>query len=159
MWIWLASFGLVVYWSRRLYGPRAMVLAAWWFTLSPNLLAHGPLVDHGDPHPGHDHGDGVLLLDFLRTGSRAAFVASAVVGGLAFSCKFSAALMPPIFAPAVADPTMDGRRAPPARMALAVTLGMAGYAAIMALSDVVVTAGAMLPISGRTGDHPRSTAN
>ena len=38
-----AAFGLVGYWSRRLYGPRAMVLASWWFVLSPNLLAHGAL--------------------------------------------------------------------------------------------------------------------
>ena len=44
LWIWLAAFGLVAYWSRRLYGPRAMVLASWWFAISPNLLAHGPLV-------------------------------------------------------------------------------------------------------------------
>ncbi len=154
MWIWLASFGLVVYWSRRLYGPRAMVLAAWWFTLSPNLLAHGPLATMEIPILATITGMAFFFWQFLRTGSRAAFVASAVVGGLAFSCKFSAALMPPIFALLwLIRRWTDGERRP-ARMALAVTLGIAGYAAIMALSDVVVTAGATLPISGRTGDHP-----
>jgi hypothetical protein len=28
LWIWLAAFGLVAYWSRRLYEPSAMVLAS-----------------------------------------------------------------------------------------------------------------------------------
>jgi hypothetical protein len=154
LWIWLAAFGLVVYWSRRLYGPRAMVLAAWWFTLSPNLLAHGPLVTMEIPILATMTGMVLLFWEFLRTGSRPAFVASAIVGGLAFSCKFTAAVMPPIFALLwMIRRWVDGDRRP-ARTALVVAAGMAGYTAIMGLSDVIVTAGATLPISGRTGDHP-----
>ena len=37
------TFIITVSWSRRSYGPRAMVFAAWLFALSPNLLAHGAL--------------------------------------------------------------------------------------------------------------------
>jgi Dolichyl-phosphate-mannose-protein mannosyltransferase len=154
LWIWLAAFGLVAYWSRRLYGPRAMVLAAWWFTLSPNLLAHGPLATMEIPILATMTGMVLLFWEFLRSGSRLAFVASAIVGGLAFSCKFTAAVMPPIFALLwLIRRWEDGDRRP-ARMALAVAAGMAGYTAIMGLSDVIVTAGATLPISTRTGDHP-----
>ena len=44
LWVWLVALGLTAWWSRRLYGPRAMTLAAWFFALGPNLLAHGSLV-------------------------------------------------------------------------------------------------------------------
>src|SRR4051812_1434729 len=43
LWLWLAAFGLTAWWARRLYGNRAMALAAWLFVLSPNLIAHGAL--------------------------------------------------------------------------------------------------------------------
>src|SRR5436305_1382307 len=49
LWVWLVALALVASWSRRLYGPRAMVLAAWWFALSPNLLAHGALITMETP--------------------------------------------------------------------------------------------------------------
>src|SRR5512142_696077 len=39
LWIWLAALGLTAWWSRRMYGSRAMALAAWLFALSPNLIA------------------------------------------------------------------------------------------------------------------------
>src|SRR3954452_2669149 len=37
LWIWLVPLMVTTEWSRRLYGPRAMVCAAWLFTLAPNL--------------------------------------------------------------------------------------------------------------------------
>src|SRR5262249_43501936 len=43
LWIWAVALFLTGTWSRLLYGPRAMVFAAWLFALSPNLLAHGSL--------------------------------------------------------------------------------------------------------------------
>jgi hypothetical protein len=154
LWIWVTAFGLVAYWSRRLYGPRAMVLASWWFALSPNVLAHGPLATMEIPILASMTGMTLLFWIFLTTGDRRAFVASAVVGGLAFSCKFTAAVVPPIFALLwVLRRWSDGERTS-ARLALPVAAGMAGYAAIMCLSNVIVTGGAMLPISVQTGDHP-----
>ena len=59
---------------------RAMVLAAWWFALSPNLLAHGPLVTMEMPILAAMTGMMLLFWVFLRTGDRRAFVASAVAG-------------------------------------------------------------------------------
>jgi hypothetical protein len=154
LWIWLAAFGLVAYWSRRLYGPRAMVLAAWWFAMSPNLLAHGPLVTQEMPIVALMTGMALAFWIFLRNGDRRAFVASAVVGGLAFSCKYTAAVALPIFGLMwLIRRWEDGERRLP-RMVLAVGAGMTAYAAIMGLSNVVVTGGAASPLSERRGDHP-----
>jgi hypothetical protein len=154
LWVWLATLALVAYWSRRLYGPRAMVLAAWWFALSPNLLAHGPLITMETPIVASMTGMALLFWVFLRTGDRRAFLASAVLGGLAFSCKFTAVVAPPILGLLWGlDRWGDGDRRP-ARLIGTVATGMIGFAAIMALSNVVVTAGAMLPMSERTGPHP-----
>jgi hypothetical protein len=154
LWIWVAAIGLVTYWSGRLYGPRAMALAAWWFALSPNVLAHGALVTMEIPILASMTGMTLLFWIFLEKGDRRAFVASAVVGGLAFSCKFTAAVAPPIFALLwLGRRWQDGDRRL-GRMALIVGSGMGGYAAIMGLSNVLITGGAMLPISVQTGDHP-----
>jgi hypothetical protein len=157
LWIWLAAFGLVAFWSRRLYGPRAMVMASWWFALSPNLLAHGALVTMETPIVASMTGMALLFWMFLKTGDRRAFFASAVVGGLAFSCKFTAAVAPPIFALLwLIRRWEDGERRP-VRMAMSVAAGIALYTAVMGLSDVVITGGAMLSISGQTGHHPSFT--
>lgn len=152
--IWLAAFGLVAYWSRRLYGPDAMVLASWWFALSPNLLAHGALVTMELPVLAAMTAMFLLFWDFLRTGSRRAFVASAVMGGMAFSCKFTTAVVPPILGMVWLVRRRVEVRGQPVQMVLALTGGMAAYVAILLASDVVFTAGALLPISGRTGHHP-----
>lgn len=154
LWLWLAGFGLVAWWSRRLYGPRAMVLASWWFSLSPNLLAHGPLVTMEIPILTAMTAMALLFWAFLRTGDRRAFVGSALAGGVAFSCKFTAVVGPPILGLMwIVGRWRDGERRLD-RMALRVAAGMAIYVAIMGLADVVITGGAMLPISERTASHP-----
>jgi 4-amino-4-deoxy-L-arabinose transferase-like glycosyltransferase len=154
LWIWLAAFGLVAYWSRRLYGPRAMVLASWWFAMSPNLLAHGPLVTMEIPILATMTAMTLLFWIFLQTGDRRAFVASAAVGGVAFSCKFTAVVVPPIFAILwMINRWRDGDRRP-GRLVWSVTAGMAAYVAILGLADFAVTGGAVLPISQQLGTHP-----
>jgi 4-amino-4-deoxy-L-arabinose transferase-like glycosyltransferase len=154
LWVWLAALALIAYWSHRLYGPRAMILAAWWFALSPNLLAHGPLITQETPIVASMTALALLFWVFLRTGDRRAFVASAVVAGLAFSCKYTAALAPPILGLLwCISRWKDGDRRP-ARIVAAVAAGMIGFSAIMALTDIVITGGALLPMSERTGAHP-----
>jgi hypothetical protein len=154
LWIWLIAMALVVYWSRRLYGSRAMVVSAWWFALSPNLLAHGPLITMETPILAAMTGMMLVFWWFLRTGDRRAFVAAAILGGLAFSCKFTAILAPPIFGLLwFLARWRDGSRRP-ARLILTVAAGMIGFTAIMLVSDVIITGGAMLTISARTGNHP-----
>jgi hypothetical protein len=154
LWIWLVALALVAYWSYRLYGPNSMVLAAWWFALSPNLLAHGALITMELPILATMTGMVLLFWVFLRTGDRRAFAASAILGGLAFSCKFTAVLAPPIFGLLwCLSRWQDGDRRP-ARIVVRVAAGMIAFTALMVLSDVVITGAAMLPVSERTGAHP-----
>ncbi len=154
LWLWLVAMALVVFWSRRLYGSRAMVVSAWWFALSPNLLAHGPLITMETPIIAGMTGMMLLFWIFLRNGDRRAFVASAAVGGLAFSCKFTAMVAPPIFALLWFLARWRDHKRRPARLVLDVSAGMIGFTAIMLLSDVIVTGGAMLTMSAQTGHHP-----
>ena len=154
LWVWLVALALVASWSCRLYGRRAMVLAAWWFALSPNLLAHGSLITMELPILAAMTGMGLCFWSFLRSGDRRAFLASAILGGLAFSCKFTAVVAPAIFGLLwCLSRWADGERRP-ARIVGTVAAGMIGFTAIMALADVAITGGASLPISEQTGAHP-----
>lgn len=154
LWIWLLAFGLTARWSRILYGPRAMVLAAWWFALSPNLLAHGALATMETPIVAGIAGTIFLFWIFLRTKSRLAFVGSALVCGVAWSCKFTAVVFPPILAFLwCLTLWRDGERRLP-RLAARVAGGMMVFAATMALADLAITGCAMLPASERVGWHP-----
>jgi hypothetical protein len=154
LWVWLAALALVAYWSHRLYGPRAMVLASWWFALSPNLLAHGALITQETPIVASMTAMALLFWVFLRSGDRRAFVASAALAGLAFSCKYTAVVAPPIFGLLwFISRWRDGERRP-GRVVAAVAAGMIGFTAIMVLTDLVITGGAALAMSERTGHHP-----
>ncbi|HKI17078.1 MAG TPA: 4-amino-4-deoxy-L-arabinose transferase, partial [Isosphaeraceae bacterium] len=154
LWIWLAALSLTAYWSRLLYGPRAMAVAAWWFALSPNLLAHGTLVTMELPIVAAMTATSFLFWVFLRTGDHRAFFASAAFAGLAWSCKYSAVLIPPIFAILwCLRRWRDGERGL-VRTATRVAGGLVMFMAVMAISDIVLTGGAMLAPSERTGSHP-----
>ncbi len=96
LWIWLAAIGLTLIWAGRLHGPRAMALAAWVFALEPNLLAHGGLATMEMPIVAGSALVGLLFWTFLRTGNRRWLWASGLACGLAFSCKFTAIVFPPI---------------------------------------------------------------
>jgi 4-amino-4-deoxy-L-arabinose transferase-like glycosyltransferase len=157
LWIWLAALLLTAAWSRQLYGPPAMALAAWLFALSPNLLAHGGLVTMELPLVACTTAMFFLFWSYLRTGTRRFFWASAAVGGLAWSCKFTTVLVPPILGLLWwADSLRRGREG--RRGFLGVTarvgLGMLGFVAVLLAANVVVTGFALLPISQRTGAHP-----
>ncbi len=154
LWIWLVALGLTARWSLLLYGPRAMVLAAWWFALSPNLLAHGCLATMETPIVAGTAGTIFLFWIFLRTRSRLAFLGSAIVCGVAWSCKFTAVVLPPILALLWSLARWrDGDRRPP-RLAARVAGGMLIFAATMAITDLAITGCAMLPASERVGWHP-----
>jgi len=159
-WIWLASLAIVAAWARSWHGPRAMAMAAALFALSPNLLAHGALSTMEVPLVAASSAMVFAFGHFLRTGSRAAFWGTAALGGLAFSCKFTTVLIPPILA-AIWAVDLWLRRdrtisvwTQAVRVVRAVALGMVGFAAIMLLTNVVVTGFAVMPISPRTGAHP-----
>ncbi|HEX8202955.1 MAG TPA: glycosyltransferase family 39 protein [Isosphaeraceae bacterium] len=154
LWIWLAALLATAAWSRRLYGPRAMALAAALFALSPNLLAHGALATMELPLLACTTGVFFLFWEFLRTGRPAFFALAAALTGLAFSCKFTAVLVPPILGLAWwADRRLGGERGL-VRLSLRVGCGMLAFLAVLVVADLVVTGFARLPLSPRTGSHP-----
>ena len=153
-WIWLVAFILTTGWSRSSYGPRAMTLAAWLFSLSPNLLAHGALVTMEIPLAAGTTAMFYLFWRFLETDRFLWFWAAAVAGGLAFSCKFTAIIVPPILAIVwwVVCCRRSERR--PIALAARVTIAMAGFLSILLLVDAAVTGFASLPLSTSRGNHP-----
>lgn len=152
--IWLLALGLTATWARLQHGPRAMAMAAALFALGPNLLAHGGLATMEMPLTACAAGAFLLFWRFLRGGRKADFLGSAAACGLAFSCKFTAILFPPILATAwLIDRVRRGDR-PLARLLLRVVAAMAAFGAVMLGTDLIVTGFRTAPISERTGDHP-----
>ena len=159
-WVWLAGLVLVASWARSWYGDHAMALAAALYALSPNLLAHGALATMEGPITVTSAAMVWAWHAFLQTRNRWAFVLTASLGGLAFSCKFTACLIPPILALIWAADCWIGRdrdlplMTKARRIAGRVTVGMVGFLAIMALANLIVTGFATLPLSPRSGPHP-----
>jgi len=153
-WIWLVGLGLTAGWARSLYGPRAMAFAAWLYALSPNILAHGPLATMETPILAATAGVSWLFWSFLQTGRRRFFWASAVGAGLAFSLKFTAVLLPPLFALVWWVDRYRGGETGVARLSRRVALGMAGFGLAMLLTDWAIGGFAAIPPSERVGVHP-----
>lgn len=141
-------------WARRVYGPRAMVAASAMFALSPNLIGHGALATMEMPLVALTAGLGWLSWEWLSRGSRRAFVGSAALAGLAFSCKYTAILYPALIGACwVVERWRAGDR--PRRSLLARSVGLvASYAAIMAASNLAATAFDLAPISLNASHHP-----
>lgn len=153
-WVWLVAFGFTTFWSRQSYGPRAMTLAAWLFALSPNLLAHGALITMEMPLVAATTAMFYLFWRFLENHRSSWFWSAAAVGGLAFSCKFTAILMPQILGAVWwFDRLRRGERRPIA-LACRVAIPMAGFLVAMLLVDAAVTGFARLPLSSSQGRHP-----
>ena len=155
-WIWLLGLVLTAWWARLLNGPRAMAAAAWIYALSPNLLAHGTLITMETPLTVAATAMLLAFWAYLRDRRRRWFWASAILGGLAFSCKYTVILLPPILAVVW---WLDGLRwgmprAEAFRHARRVALGMAAYVAVLLLGNFALTGFAMLPLSPTKGAHP-----
>jgi Dolichyl-phosphate-mannose-protein mannosyltransferase len=153
-WIWLCALALSAGWSRQLYGPRAMALAAWLFALSPNLIAHGALVTMELPLLACTTAMFWLFWQFLDSNRRAWFWAAAGVGGLAFSCKFTTVILPPILASVWWVAQWRGGERHAIRLTRRVAVSMVGFAAVMLLSNMLVTGLAFMPLSPTRGHHP-----
>jgi hypothetical protein len=152
--IWLVALGLTAVWSRRLYGPYAMAMAAWLFALAPNLLAHAGLVTMELPLLACTTAMFFLFWGFLQSGSRRHFWAAAALGGLSWSCKFTTVLIPPMLGLLwwVDDWRRGYRRV--VRLTLRVAGGMTGFVLVLLAVDVVLTGFALLPLSQSRGAHP-----
>jgi hypothetical protein len=153
-WIWLVAFAITVCWSRHSCGPRAMTFAAWLFALSPNLIAHSALVTMELPLVASTTVMFWLFWRFLETNRQQCFWITSTVGGLAFSCKFTTVLVPPILGIVwwIVDWQKGNRRLNSVTQQVA--LSMIGFMLIMLFSNVVVTLFARLPLSKSYGGHP-----
>ncbi len=96
--IWAVAMAVTSAWARSLYGPRAMVMAAALFALSPNLIAHAPLATMETPLIACSAGLFACFWRFLASGQRRWLAFSAVLTGVAFSCKYTTILFPPMLA-------------------------------------------------------------
>ena len=154
LWIWLVALVITAAWSRALYGPRPMALAAWLFALSPNLLAHGALVTMELPLVAAATGVLFLFWRFLRGDGAAYFWGAGALAGLALSCKFTTALIPPILAVVWwLERWRHGDRAW-LRLTTRVGLGMLGFVVLMLATDFLITGFALMPVSHAPGAHP-----
>ena len=178
--VWLIAWGTTVLWAKQMHGPRAAVLAAWLFTLSPNLLAHGGLITMETPITACAVLASFAFWRFLRDpqprfGFGRWFWISAAASGLAFSCKFTAILFPILFGAAwwlievrelaiaqraakADDPNPTRGLIPlPLRILTSRTIRIAAimtaYVAAMLAADWLITGGAMLTPSKTAGAH------
>jgi hypothetical protein len=155
IWIALAALLVTSAWAWDDHGPRAGLLSAWLFALSPNLLAHGALVTMEMPLIAGCAAMFWLFSRFLARGDRVAFWLCAVVGGFVFSCKFTAVVIPPLLGLAWwVELVRQGGASAIRKATLRVVPRMAGFLAVMLVANVVVTGGASLPISEGRGEHP-----
>lgn len=154
LWIWAAALLLTAAWANWAYGPRAGAFAAWWFALSPNLLAHGALVTMELPLVATSTTTFFLFARFLDSGRAAPFYAAAACAGVAFSCKFTAVLLPILFAIAWWWHLWRTGPTPIVPLSFRVLRGMIAFGLVMVLADLLVTGGAMLPLSENQGAHP-----
>ncbi len=154
LWIWLVALFLTADWSRQLYGPLAMAMAAWLFALAPNLLAHAGLVTMELPLLACTTAMFFLFWRFLQTGSRPLFWATAALGGLSWSCKYTTVLVPPILG--LLWWIDDWRRGERRLLWLTrrIAGGMTGFVLVLLAVDIVLTGFALLPISQSSGAHP-----
>ncbi|WP_435006272.1 ArnT family glycosyltransferase [Tundrisphaera lichenicola] len=160
LWIWVAALLITADWSRRLYGPRAMALASVIFALSPNLLAHGALSTMELPATASILGMAYGFWWFLRSGRSWILWATGAVGGLAFSCKFTTILIPPILSLLWAVDLIKNRPESERsvrtilRMARTIIPGMIGFGLAMAVSNLLITGFASITPSANHGVHP-----
>lgn len=155
LWIWLAALLLTAFWARWVYGPRAAAMAALLFAISPNLLAHGALITMELPLLLFWVVASLLFARFLETGDRHMFLGSAVAAGIAFSCKFTTIILPPILALAwVTDRLLSGDRQP-VRLLTRVAGGMLVFGLVLLATDLIITGFATMSPSARVGSsHP-----
>jgi 4-amino-4-deoxy-L-arabinose transferase-like glycosyltransferase len=154
LWIWLLAAMLTILWTRMSVGPRAMALAAWLFALSPNLIAHGALATMELPLLAGTTAMCALFWRFLDTTNKTWFWSSAAAGGLAFSCKYTAILFPPILAVVWWVALWRRPEERVLKLTRQVALNMLGYVLLMLVTNLIVTGFARIPLSTTEGRHP-----
>jgi Dolichyl-phosphate-mannose-protein mannosyltransferase len=154
LWIWLLAIGVTAGWARRGHGPRAMALAAWLFALSPNLIAHGTLATMELPLVAFSAATFWFFWRFLDSRRWCWFWASAAAAGLAFSCKFTAIIFPPIIGVVWWLARWQEGEKHPLSLTWRVWTRMIAFVVIMVSTNLAITGFARIPLSTTRGQHP-----
>jgi hypothetical protein len=154
LWVWVLALTLTCAWSRACHGPRAMAMASWLFALSPNLVAHGALVTMELPLVAATATTFWLFWRFMESKDWRWFCSAAVAGGLAFSCKYTAIIFPPILSVVWWAARWQRGERHMIRLTCRVGSRMLGFMTIMLLANLVVTGFARIPLSTTRGHHP-----
>jgi len=161
-WLWFLGLIAVQVWAWRAYGSNAGIFSGLAYVLGPNMRAHGALMTMETPLWTFVTIATMCLCERLRTGSRTWAIASAVAAGTAFSMKFTAVALPFLFAGTMAcrDWFVAIRR-DGAGLANALFKSVykaarfgVGFAAVMVVTNLVLTGFARIEPSERTGRHP-----
>jgi hypothetical protein len=159
-WIWLLALFATAAWSNDLAGPAAARFAAWIFALEPTILAHSSLITMEAPILAASAWLCLAWSRFLGSHSRIDWFLAAIAAGIAFACKFSAILWPPVLGAAWLLASLRHDRSPRAflRKSLKIACAMLAFLLVMALVDAALTGFAMLRPSESSGFHPSLTA-
>ncbi len=164
-WAWLLAMLIAANWARQVHGPKGMAMASAAFALSPNLLAHGALLTMEIPLLACSSAMLHRFWVFLKKGRSRDFYATAALGGLGMSLKFTTILIPPILAMLwaidlglrpveIAEGRRPGWFRRLAGIIRKVGLGMIPFAAVLVVSNLLVTGFATIRPSDRSGVHP-----
>jgi 4-amino-4-deoxy-L-arabinose transferase-like glycosyltransferase len=154
LWIWLVAIALTAAWSCQSHGPPAMALTAWLFALSPNLIAHGTLATMELPLVAAATAMFWSFWRFFDSGRWPWFWLSALAAGVAFSCKFTAIVFPPILAVVWWLARWQGGERRPMSLTGHVFSRMLAFLVLMLLTNVALTGFARTPLSSSQGQHP-----
>ncbi len=149
--------GLSALWASQLLGGRAAIAAAWLVALEPNLRAHVGLATMEGPLTFFWTLAVVSFGQYLATRRHLWFVTASISTGLAFSCKFTAVLLPALLG--LAYVIAEVRRRPDPRswpdlVRVAIVHGLFALMLVVA-TNLIVNGFATLPASPRAGQsHP-----
>lgn len=156
LWIWLLAIATTAAWARQSYGPRAMALAAWLFALSPNLIAHGTLATMELPLVAATTIMFWFFWRFLDAQRWPWFWMSSCAAGLAFSCKFTAVVFPPILGIIWSLSSWRAAKNRPIRLTCTVSSRMIAFVLVMLATNVVLTGFAQDSAQYKPGPAPES---
>lgn len=152
-WLWFLGLFTIQAWSWRSYNRNAALLSGLTYVLGPNLLAHGSLLTMETPLWTFWTLTFFSFSIFLESRSIKMLIVAGLFAGIAFSMKFTAVILPPIFAVTLFIIPGDQSKSIRKRTKLAITQTLI-FSSVMLISNLIVTGFACMPLSEQVGTHP-----
>ena len=162
LWIWLVGLFGTQFWANRLSGPWAAGFAGIVYAMGPNLIAHGSLITMECPLWVFWTFSFLAICEYMSHHSWKWLLLAGVFGGMAFSMKFTAVLIPFLcLAGLWFENSLKWTAKSPqkgggtwARMLPGSILVFGIFTLVMILTNLLITGFATIPLSEQTGDHP-----